>query len=67
MHDAADFQNVLVQDVEHYVVAEHAEAHALTEFGTEPPGLGERNQAAAMFAQPLHECNGARGAAPRAM
>ena len=65
MHDPADFQNVFQHNVEHYVVAEHAEAHAFAELGTEPSSLWECDQCAAMFAQLLHECNGARGSVPR--
>ena len=61
MHDAAAFQNVLVRNVEHHVVAEHAEAHALAELGTEPPGLRECDQSAAVVAQLLHKPNRAVG------
>jgi len=50
MHDATDFKNVLMHNVEHCVVAEHAEAHALAKLGTEPPRLGECDQFAAMLA-----------------
>jgi hypothetical protein len=57
MHNAADFQNVFVHT---YVVAEHAEAHAFAELGTEPPSLWECGQSAAMFAQLLHNCNRTR-------
>ena len=58
VHDAADFQNVLV--IEHHVVAEHAKADAFAELGSKPPSLGECDQSAAMFAQLLHKSNGAR-------
>jgi len=60
MHHAADFQNVFV----HKIVAEHAEAHALTELGTEPSCLREGHRSPAMFAQSLHKCNGTRRVVP---
>ena len=60
MHHAADFQNVFV----HKIVAEHAEAHALTELGTEPSCLREGHRSPAMFAQSLRKCNGTRRVVP---
>src|SRR5260370_26219684 len=67
MHDATDFKNVLMRNVEHDVIAEHAEAHAPAKLGTEPPRLGECDQFAAMLAQLLHKRDRAGGVVPRAV
>ena len=65
MHHTADFEQIGMHDIEHHVIAENAESHALAQFGAQPPRFRERDQPAAVFAQFAHIAGGPGGIVPR--